>query len=1119
MSTRQPRVEVFLGDAIIHSSEREFLARLRADLERRGVRARIFANFMTMRGGQRQVDFLIETVHRLVHAELKSVDPALPVLAPLNSRWSQLLPDGSVRAHERNYFRQAQDTTYAINDDMRELSKADEVPGPRRQRFFKDIHTLVCLYPEIPAGSDIDKHEYVDVVGYRELVELLVTAGPRPAWRDEHFDAFARHLRLVPEQTDDEQSAQRRASVAAVEDYRRRFVAGTRRELAPYVPIPVARDTEVVDDPRVLLAQAVIARGTLVLTGPSGAGKSHAARWSAIALAETGGVPVWVSCKEYLSGQLSRTLSRAIAPYTTEGCMALLRRAVEVGADVLLVLDGLNEVGPEVREVLLRQVEALRLRMPVALVATSTVPAGLGDATVTLAAQTPGDDARTALLAAYGCDRSEGFEAFSTPLELAMAADCAGEVRPGATSSELFDAYITARCPAETTRAGLRRLAMAMDEQLRSSLTVPEVRALLHHESVSGTPDADVDAVLACPLLVPAQGRVSFTHDVFGRFLTAEQLVLHASDIPALAAELDRPHHRDLRRDAVALEPDDARTRQLLLALPRPDLVIDAARGVFGETVAGLMCAEIAGALAEAVVATGDAVFVRNNGEPEDVWDGRWRVPVSRSVAQQALLQAAGVCLTDGLLVEEVGRLLDATDTLCRNQMRQLQDAGHRYAITTVIRATYGGFTYAADVELAKLPASVVMDYCDHWRWRRNRALPEDSSAQRLWEATVAPRHAWGRLTAALLMLDTRRPEDMALMPDLVAAAWVAGGYHTRLAALTAAHDNAGGADETVAARMRDVLDGLGFDNIMLNSLLFEALAAYGGVEAMNTAEGIEQQIRDVLAEQDSPDAWTAAYGIVSMIFEDEAIHGPYGEVLAELDDAAALQLYTMAARSQPHPFHHDWLMASIVERLEFADDATRAVVAAATQSIDWDSPFRHETIAAHLIAVRGWAQLAEQLPPADIPPGDLPCGAWRLVDELLFHTFAGRDPHAELADTLWGQLLDLYLPATVDVLTHLRSAEGMGYAAFGHGPYRSLLETWPDQCRQVLEWGITHPDRIVSRFARGPVPGRSQHLLEGLTLVGDEDTVAVLRDLVQDPEIGVDVVAAIRAIRQRRNP
>lgn len=1117
MRTQQSRVEVFLGDAIAYLSEREFLARLRADLERCDVSARIFANFMTMRGGQRQVDFLIATEHRLVHAELKSVDQALPVVGRLNSRWAQVLPGGTVREHERNYFRQAQETTYAINDDMRDLFRSGEVPGPTSQKFFKDIHTVVCLYPEIPAGSEIDKHEHVDVVGYRELVELLAAAGPRPSWSDEHFEAFARHLGLMPERPDDERSSQRRASVEALEDYRRRFVAGARRGLSPYIPIAVVCGSAVVDDPRVLLTEAATTRGTVLFTGPSGAGKSHAMRWSAIALAEAGIVSVWVNCKEYISGQLSTTLSRAVAPYTTEGCLALLGRAVEIGADVLLVLDGLNEVGPDVREVLLRQVDALRLRVPVALVVTSTAPAGIGETTVTVTAQAPDSDTRTALLAAYGRGSLAGLEAFSTPLELAMAAECAEELRPGATSTELFDAYISARCRAETTRAGLRRLAIAMDEQLRSSLTVPEVRALLHHDAVSEIPDGDIDAVLSSPLLAPAQGRVSFTHDLFGRFLTAEQLVLDAPNIRALADQLDRPHRQDLWRDAVALEHDGAGARELLLAIPRLDLVVDAARGAFGDSVARLMRAEITGALAEAVVSTGEAVFVRNTGEPDDVWDGKWTVPTPRSAVQQTLLQTAGVCLADGLFVEEVGHLLEVTDTLCLNQMRQLRAAGHRYAVTNVIRATYGGFTYAPDVELAKLPASVVVDCCDHWRWRRDRALPDSSPAQRLWDTIATPHKAWGQLTATLLLLETRRQKDMELMPDVVAAAWAAGGYHTRLAALTAAHDNSGGADEAVAARMREVLDGLGFDNIMLNGLHFEALAAYGGLEPLNTAEGIEQQIRDVLAAGESPEAWTGAHGIVSMIFEDEAIHGPYGQVLSELDDASALRLYTMAARSGPNPFHHDWLMANIVERIDHADEAAREVVAVSALNIDWDSPFRQETITAHLIALRGWAQLAEELPSADIPSADVPRGAWRLVDELLFHMFKDRDPDADQARRLWGKLLDLYLPATADVLAHVRSAEGMGYAVLGRrGPYQQLLETWPAQCRQVFEWGIVHRDRVVSGFKHGPLTEGIGHALEGLGLVGDQATLALLQDWIDNADIGVGAVSAIRAIRQR---
>ena len=89
----------------------------------------------------------------------------------------------------------------------------------------------------------------------------------------------------------------------------------------------------------------------------------------------------------------------------------------------------------------------------------------------------PNDATRTALLASHGrVDDVADAEAFQTPMELALAAKCGQQLRPGATATELFDAYIGHVCPTETTRAGLRRLAAKMDRQLRGALTIAEIR-------------------------------------------------------------------------------------------------------------------------------------------------------------------------------------------------------------------------------------------------------------------------------------------------------------------------------------------------------------------------------------------------------------------------------------------------------------------------------------------------------------------------------------------------------------------------------------------------------------------------------------------------------------------
>lgn len=65
---------------------------------------------------------------------------------------------------------------------------------------------------------------------------------------------------------------------------------------------------------------------------------------------------------------------------------------------------------------------------------------------------------------------------------------------------------------------------------------------------------------------------------------------------------------------------------------------------------------------------------------------------------------------------------------------------------------------------------------------------------------------------------------------------------------------------------------------------------------------------------------------------------------------------------------------------------------------------------------------------------------------------------------------------------------------------------------RSLDPWGITDRDGFVSSLARGPLTEWAKaHLLDGLILVGDEHAVVVLRDAVQDLEIGVEVVAAMR--------
>jgi hypothetical protein len=252
------------------------------------------------------------------------------------------------------------------------------------------------------------------------------------------------------------------------------------------------------------------------------------------------------------------------------------------------------------------------------------------------------------------------------------------------------------------------------------------------------------------------------------------------------------------------------------------------------------------------------------------------------------------------------------------------------------------------------------------------------------------------------------------------------------------------------------------------------------------------------------------------MVFEDQALHGPYAEVLFALEPADYLRLHVMAALSEEFPFDRDWMMNAIVERIEFIDDDAKTALRNAILNMDWDSPFRQETVGAHLIALRGWAAIAEDLPPAAETDGNITRRAWRTIDELLFALLQGNDPAGSKLSALWAELLDLCAPAAADVLAHLKAARMREHNPDEPGMYERLLAACPDHVRQLIEWAIRNPDRLVATFTNGPAQDHLADLVEDLAVIGTDDTATLLQSYVSDTEIGSAAVTAIRAIKRR---
>jgi hypothetical protein len=1102
-------VEVFLGDTLEGGAERHVLERLRHDLAQSSVPAVIYANFFAVGKKMRQVDLLVVTPFRCAQVELKNLDLSKPVVGRVNGRWRQRLDADRERVLERNYFTQALEATYAVSDVMRRVAGRGEAPedGP----FYRHIDTLLCLYPHPAAGSSIDRHDRVKVVDYDALLDRLATIGPRPPWDDSHWQAFTRELGVYRDQPESAAEQTRRQNAETVADYATRLTSTVDRDLPAFVATSAEVDDEVADAALPVVVAAARSGRTVTLLGQSGTGKSHTARHALLQLAAEGHLPVWLRCREHVGGRFGDLLGRATAPFSTLKPWRLMHMARDVGAVPVLILDGLNECEPRLRSELMEQVAALRLRVSAGMIITTTVPVPTTEPDcLQVVLRLPNALERSAVMASYEVPEALVPDAFRTPYELALAASCADDLGPTASTTDLFDTYVRRQAGTMAVRSALRTLAGEMDQQLRSSLTVAEAIQWLERSDRPLAPES-IDTVFASPLLDVRQGRLSFAHEQLARFLAADKLVADAPDVPTLARWLLDPRHADLLAVAVGLERTEDRAHELLLALADVTLLSAALEGDFGSRMATRVHADVSGALIEARAANQAATFTTAT-EGTDL--GSWDISASRTNVEAALLTVAGVALSGGLFVPEIAVLLDVTDERCATEVRRLREAGNVAPITEIVSATYAGGWSKSEAANC-LPASLVLHALHTDFRRRFECSSTRSLAAELLSSSARPAR-WGRLFTALLLTNARSDEDAQLLPRLVRQAWAANGYHLRLEALTTAERCGRVVPVAVRAELAEVLSSIKPPSHWgLSSTLVEALAACDAMEPINSLESIREDIAAVLAAPDEPAAWAAASGIFYAQFEPEDILGPFAEAVSELDDAAALRLYTMAARDGAPTFSREWLLREVADRAAIADEAATGVLreAASTVPTGWQA---HYAVRAHVEGLRGWAVLSDQLPDAQ-PAEGIVARAWRLVDQFVFAVFRDEREGGQQEAAGWGELLDLCAPAAVDVLYRLCSADAAMYRAGAVRVHGELVERFPVQVRQLMEWGLANRDSVMSQFQDFDEHARSKYVVDVLAVVGDQETISMLQHYVLDPELGSAAVEAVRRLERRR--
>lgn len=1085
-------VEVYLGNPITVASEVRFLARLRRDLVKLGVSARILAN-LHLGAEDRQVDFVVVTDDHVLQIELKVFSGPI-VSGPKNGRWRVRV--GSVEQEWRNPMWQALQATHALSDELHAFAAAGPVPGPRGLKFYGEVDTIVCAVPRLHAGSSFEPHTHVSLLGYDELLDRLQRPGPSLAWSDKDWDAFGRYLNLYRHEEDSPEALVRRAGVAAVDEYLGRYLQA-QAGLPPLVPTGVVVDGSPAARPD--LPSALAAGGGVLLHGPSGAGKTLWACVAAVDLARAGHVPIWLAgdvCEE----SFHTSTARAIAPYTSLSPNELLRAADAAGRGVVFVLDDLAKASSGVQKATLAGVQTARVR-------SSThgllVTAQSADATATVAGTVavelvlPDDAERRAVLTAYGePDLFHRCAAFVTPMDLSLAAACADELASDASSAELLDLYVDRVTGGDDRRrSSLRAIAWRMHTDLLPSLPRPDVARMLRREH--GLAGRELQAALGCSVVSVAHGRVSFRHERFEQFLVAEALLLATEDVETLATTLNAPVCRSLRADVIALESQEERLAALLAACEDADVLVAAATGRLGALAARVVDPLLVDALnvacAETVKPGITFTFEASTG-----FSAVWLMPDRPSPALKAQWAAAGRLLRRGRFVEATVKLLAHTDRLC--------DLAFDEAEVQIPALLDQIFAAAYAIGPGGLPASTLVRAAVERPLVSNADTPEASPvALALLGGQDEP--GLGALYIAAHLL--RPDEAPAAAAEVIVECLASARYHLCLAGLALAERSA---RYLVDPGRRDVLEAINSlptDNLGLNGSIIDALSALGEITPARTLDEVQAEIADVLAMEDESLRARMAYGIVACQFETDAL-GPYYEAVCELSAADRERLLVLALEGNDSGTWVDWILG---EFKDLSSPDVRRRVAAFVASADPERwPGQREGMAAVITALRLLAADGAGLPePAE---GGCTDPARRAALTIIMGTLtdiAGTASDAQAVADAWATLLGEQRDAFASFLSNLHGARVIDSDP---GVYERVLAAVPAEGVEVLIWSLEHHEqtRPLARWDHD-LPGR---IVEWLGQIGDRRAAEVLRRFTSEPGIGEAAAAAVRQIEAR---
>jgi hypothetical protein len=1127
----KPTIKIYVGRPV-SGAEANALRRLHAELSERGVEALLLVNFTAR---SRQIDCLVVTMAQATLLDFKEITG--PVCGGLNGPWFiRAHGGGEVRYPGENPYVEVSTAKYALSDEMASFQRGrHDVPSPSKKRFYEQFDAAVCICPDIVAGSKLPPGDFKCWIwGFPAAVEKICGRRIESSWGADHWERFAReHLTLELVSLDGATDADFRKAELSLSAYCADLLSLLSHNLPPELPG---------------FQEALPQTEHFVLLGPSGIGKTIRLRHHAIQSVKQGALMLFLEAMHY-AGEFRALLQKGVAASFAGRIEELGTAASTCATPTVLIVDGFDRCREPLRPALGRDIVAFHKRCNCRAVIGSQIdpdlPPILKGQIIQMQHLTPPQ--RLAVFQFHAGDPSFSdsglLEPFETSHDLMVAAKCRSRLAPGATRTEVYDAYVAQCLPAKhATIAGAlcRHLAAALTRDFASAMTLHEFEHLTECfvENCSG-PLGVVDEIRQTDLVKLSPAGFSFRHELIQEHLYGEWLCRSAESSDALLSELQKPAHHHLAEAILSRERSPLKITAVLSAALDDELPMRVYRGRCGAVARQVVLRDcqrlLSDAAADLVNLTVDwKLDAAPSGKATLIWIEianyrKW------SAYETRLASFIGRAVDTPEFAEPVAELFVLTGTsLHLAATTAAQRAGRS------VRATFDGTLHSL---LALLGGSMLCPAGQIFHtWRHSLFGPRtEANAGGPWVSAL-----WSRLTkntaagaqAVLLWALCELYEwTKAPPPDALARTfrlcWDTRLRSLRMKALAmltsaARSDTSGGicGDDNIRSLLQTAVASTPNRDIFLSTCVIEAMNALGMLQAPVDLEGALREIRSLLnppsdyarrltaLEQSEPTGASCnplaelAYGVIGRFFE-EVFQGVYFEAFGTLTEGEQIAFLSLAAQAKDPSFHLGWILGRLVK---VCSPSSLPVFQRYAAGVLVDSPDPLGVVRAFLLAVIGCAKLRSGLPPWRMERTDA-AEAWRIIREIVYEHFKEASTRERIND-LWLALRAEAPLGSADALYNIQHPFVLNWG--GEDLRADLTQFYPQQTKAILEHGLLNLEKLTSAWKFGRAEERNDFVVATLGRVGDESSVEILKRFANHPVLGKGAIGAIKAIKAR---